>query len=182
VLQKSGYLSRAIEPACQHRRQWASSLRRRTPACFGVAYCCWSVCVGSASTSLAQVHGTAFPRRCARLSLSIETPSLRPISQLTVTMDQTRQAETTTPFHTLGIASKVDARTHYLGGRELVVHPQSHFEGTTTYHVRSLGQVLRVWAHPTRDAWPERSAYPGLCSQQAQGSAMRCYIAVSAGM
>ena len=46
---------------------------------------------------------------------------------------QTRQV--TTPFHTQGLTSKIDARTHYLGGRELVVHPRSHFEGTTNYQV-----------------------------------------------
>jgi hypothetical protein len=50
-------------------------------------------------------------------------------------MNGTETFSATSPFHTQGIADKQTARTHYLGGRQLIVHPKSHFEGTTNYQV-----------------------------------------------
>ena len=51
-------------------------------------------------------------------------------------MDRTETMRATTPYHTQGVADKNTARTHYLGGRELVVYSKGNFDGTTNYQVR----------------------------------------------
>ena len=56
-------------------------------------------------------------------------------------MESTQPFEYTTPYHTQGIADKTAARTHYLGGREVVLHPTSHFEGTTNYQVQFAARL-----------------------------------------
>lgn len=54
-------------------------------------------------------------------------------------MDLTQTFEVTTPFHTQGISNKTQARTHYLGGRQIATYKGTRFDGTTTHQV---GEVL----------------------------------------
>ena len=56
-------------------------------------------------------------------------------SSAMATMQGTRSLEVGTPYHTTTISNKETARTHYLGGRELVPHPGAKFEGSTLYQV-----------------------------------------------
>lgn len=57
------------------------------------------------------------------------------IGETMETMQGTRTMELGTPYHTSTISNKETARTHYLGGRELVPHSGPRFEGATLYQV-----------------------------------------------
>jgi hypothetical protein len=50
-------------------------------------------------------------------------------------MDEVQTAELTSPFHTQGITDKTQARTHYLGGRQIACYRDNTFEGSTTNNV-----------------------------------------------
>lgn len=65
-------------------------------------------------------------------------------------MDLTQTLEVSTPFHTQGINDKTQARTHYLGGRQIATYRGTRFDGTTTHQV---GHIL-FFTGATVDAQP----------------------------
>lgn len=89
-----------------------------------------------------QIHRNVAPRSLGNTRLRVVRCSLYAER---FGMELTQTFEVTTPFHTQGISNKTQARTHYLGGRQIAPYKGTRFEGTTTHQVCQRRHLCTSW-------------------------------------